>query len=64
MRVSNQPNMGKPRPKFRIRQLVMFTKSMQICRVVAKHPADGTYTVERCDTGKRMVATEDGLAEL
>jgi len=50
----------KPTGTFESGQPVWFTKSMRLCTVVEGH-ADGTYTVERVDTGKRMMATKEGL---
>ncbi len=46
---------------FIVGQRVWFLKSMRMCRVVEAHD-DGTYTVEIMDSGKRLVATSEGLA--
>lgn len=45
--------------KFKLNQLVWFTKTMRMCKVIEIYK-DG-YTVVRLDTGKRLFATENGL---
>ena len=44
---------------FKIGDIVWFTKSMRLCKVVEIF-ADG-YTVEVIDSGKQLFATESGL---
>lgn len=41
-------------------ELAWFLKSMATVRVVGKNK-DGTYTVERVEAGKTMIALRDGL---
>lgn len=48
---------------FAVGERVVFTKSMRVCRVIARHD-NGHYTVETLDTHKQMTATAQGLRRL